>query len=152
MGTCALLGVGAQPATQALLGKEGCGPVSLCRGLGQQEELPLSQCPERALGAEPGPVRHFNPSYSTAYLGHDSTAVNVFQFLWPGRRQALTGAYLVFVFTPYLVPLRAGSAAAESRRAGWCVLTTAWAPHPLPKPRLKFPSAEVAVCLIAEVT
>lgn len=62
----------------------------------------------------------------------------------------------MFVFTPYLVPLRAGragSTAAESKRAGWCVPTTAWSPfYTLPKPRLKFPSAEVAICLIAEVT
>lgn len=96
METYALLGVGTQPATQALLGKEGCGPASLCRGLGHREELPSCQCPERALEPEPGPVRHFNPSYSTVYLGHDSTAVNVFQFLWQGRTQARTGAYLVF--------------------------------------------------------
>lgn len=127
MGACALLGVGTQPATQALLGKAGGGPASLCRGVGHREELPLCQRPERALGAKPGLVRHFNPSYFTVYLGHDSTAVNVFQSLWQGCAQALTGAYLVFGFAPYLVPLGAGSAAAESRRAGWCVPTAAWA-------------------------
>lgn len=63
---------------------------SPCRALGWQKELPLSQCPGRALAAEPGPVRHFNPSYSIVNLGCDSTAVNVFQFPWQGCSQAPT--------------------------------------------------------------
>lgn len=39
-------------------GKKGCGRVSICRALGHWEKLPLCWCPERALGAEPGAVRH----------------------------------------------------------------------------------------------
>lgn len=59
----------------------------------------------------------------------------------------------MFVFTPYLVPMGAGRAAAqqgESRRVGIHIPTVAWPPwrplDPLPKARLKFLSAEVAVC------
>lgn len=66
---------------------------------------------------------------------------------------ALTCTYLVFVFTPYLAPLGAGRAAVqqgESRRVGIhipIIAWPAWSPlNPLPEARLKFLSAEVAVC------
>lgn len=110
----------------------------------------MCQCPEKALGDEPGPLRHFNPSYFTVYLGHDLHCSEHFPFLLLG---ALTGTYLVFVFSPYLVPVGAGRPAVqqgESRRLGIHIPTTAWPPwsprDPLPKTRLKFLSAEVAVC------
>lgn len=45
--------------------KLGCGPARLCRGLGHHGELPLCQGPTRALGAEPGPAGHSNPSCSS---------------------------------------------------------------------------------------
>lgn len=59
----------------------------------------------------------------------------------------------MFVFTPYLVPLGAGRAVAECAGVSPVLPGPPWSPFsPLPQARLKFPSAEVAVCLIAEVT
>lgn len=78
------------PACNTLSWEKSRGPVSPCSALGRQEELPLSQCPGMALAAEPGPLGHFNPSYSIVNLGCDSTVVNVFQFLWQGCSQAPT--------------------------------------------------------------
>lgn len=56
----------------------------------------------------------------------------------------------MFVFTPYLVPLGAGRAARRLKESGNThppLVWPRWRPlNPLPKARLKFLSAEVAVC------
>lgn len=111
----------------------------------------MCQCPERAPGAEPGPVRRFNPSHSS--VCPDSAALDAALLLWQGCKQAPQAPALC-VFAPLIWCHR--EQAAGSRRAGCCVPTAACPAlrslRPVPKARLKWPSAEAAVCVTAELT